>query len=143
MREAIEAAALVPHADEVPCGVQNIQIAERIVSSQKVLDVGNEDGVRLRPAQRNVVYFLRLQIRCIQAGFDRQMREPRIVLHAAQAFLGDREQQLAVADDARRGVVHLRIVNSKANHDLNPALRKLSSVVSTLSRGMESTSLAW
>jgi hypothetical protein len=50
-----------------------------------------------------------------KAGFDRERRESRVMFQAAQAFFGYGEEDVAIAGNAGRGIVHFRIVDTQAD----------------------------
>ena len=52
----------------------------------------------------------------IQTGLNRQLRKSRIMLYAADALFRHREQQLSIARNTRRRVMHLRIINAQCQH---------------------------
>ena len=52
----------------------------------------------------------------IQTGADGVLRKAGIVLDGADTLLGHRIQQFAIAGDAGRRVMHLRIIKSESNH---------------------------
>ena len=58
----------------------------------------------------NKIQLIRLNVGEIQSGAYRERGETRPVLDAAQSLLGDGEDHFAVAHNARRRIVHLRIV---------------------------------
>ena len=69
-----------------------------------------------RPSLADEIDFLGADAGEIEASPNRQGRETRIVLHAAQTLFRHRKQNFAVAHDARGRIVHLRIVDSESKH---------------------------
>ena len=126
-----KSAVLVRHARVQPRGIQHIQISDRILAAQKALQIRGEDPAGRRPARADGVELIGTHLRELQAGANGVVRETGIVLDPADAFLGDRKQQFAVARNACRGIVHLRIVETESDHrifvlELRP-LRRLPS----------------
>ncbi len=70
------------------------------------------------PAEAHFIHLLRVHLREIQARSNGVLRKPRVMFHPAEALFGHGKQQLAVAHDARRGIMHLRIINPQCQHRL-------------------------
>src|SRR5437764_11254061 len=65
---------------------------------------------------------LHLDVGKIQACSNRVLRESRIMFRAADAFFRHRKNKLAVAHQARRRIMHLRIVNPQCDHAIPESL---------------------
>ena len=84
--------------------------------AQKTFQVRGEHLTRLGPSRAHEIEFIGADLGEIQAGANREMRKSRVMLDAADALLGHGIQQLAIAGDAGRRVMHLRIIKSQSKH---------------------------
>ena len=117
MRETVESAVLVRHARVQTRGIQNIQVRCRILAGRRNISSPRQilrSGAG-HPWQTKSSWSGR-NFRKIQACANRMVRKAGIVLDPADALLGHGKQQFAVAGNARRGIVHLRIVESDCDH---------------------------
>jgi len=110
--KAPRAAALVPHAEKLPRGVQNTEIAEGPTAGGEELQVVAKSCARSLPSKTYLINLAGRDFREIEAGSNGEVGEAGIVLEAADAFFDDSEKKLAIADDAGGGIVHLRIVQT-------------------------------
>ncbi len=117
----ILSAVLVLHAGELARGIQNIQIGSRPAARGVEAQILAKRCAGGLPTDTDLIHLGGSDFCKIEARLDGQGRETRV--YAADAFLGDSEEQLAVSHQARRRIVHLRIVESKGNHaDALPSL---------------------
>lgn len=63
------------------------------------------------PAETHLVQLLRTYLREIEARANGALWKARIVLRTADALFRYGEQQFAVAHDAGRRIMHLRVIN--------------------------------
>src|SRR5260221_12553622 len=73
-------------------------------------------GAGRLPPDTHVVHLRGGDFPEVQASLDGEGGKARVVLHSADALLGDREEQFAVPHQARGRIVHLRIVEAKGDH---------------------------
>ena len=114
--EMIFAAALVGHAEELPRRIEQRAGVHRLPARGVAAQIVQVCSARTRPALADVIHFVGANAGEIQASANREGGEPRVVLHAAEAFFGDGEQHFSIARNARRGIVHLRIIDSDRDH---------------------------
>jgi hypothetical protein len=87
--------------------IQSIEIRQRHFPRGIALQIVPEDRPRGLPAEAHFVQLLRSHIREVQTRANRVFWKTGIVLQPADALFRHGEQQLAVAHDARRRVMHL------------------------------------
>jgi hypothetical protein len=68
-----------------------------------------------RPPETDKIELIGANAGCSKAGCDREGRKSRVMFQAAQAFFGYGEENVAVAGNAGRRVVHFRIVDTQAD----------------------------
>src|SRR4029077_18481685 len=107
---------LVPHAGKVPRGIKYIEITDGPTGCRKEFQVVPVNGSGCLPAETYFVQSLRSGIRKLQASVNRQFREACVVLHPADPLFRYGEEQLSIAHDARRRIMHLRIVDPQCDH---------------------------
>src|SRR6202030_2266803 len=90
--EAFCAALLVPHADEMHGGIQNIQIIQRHPSGRITFQVVAIRGSRMRPTETDFVQLAGLHFRKIETSLNRVTWETCVVFHAADTFFRDSKQ---------------------------------------------------
>ena len=100
----------------MPRGIEQRAGVHRLPARRVATQIVQKSGARTRPALADVIEFVGAHAGKIEAGANREGGKARVVLHAAEALFGDGEKHFAVARDARRGIVHLRIVDSDRNH---------------------------
>src|SRR5260370_5437960 len=125
LRESLPPAFLMPHAQEVQRGIQSVQVRQRHFPGGVTFQIVPEDGPRRLPTETHLVQLLRSHFREVQAHSTGVFSKAGIVLQAADALLCHGKQQVAVAHNARRRIMHLRIVNPKCQHSSSIASRKL------------------
>ena len=129
--EMIFTAALVRHAEELPRGIEQGSRIHGLLAGGVAAQIVQIAGARAGPALTDVIHFVGANASEIQASANRQGGESRVVLHATQPFFGDGEKHFPVARNARRGIVHLRIIDSDRDHivtipaDRRPGLLRL------------------
>ena len=69
------------------------------------------------PAETNFIDLRGSDFREVETGLNGEPGETGIVLDARDAFFRRREKEFAVAHDACRGIVHLRVVDSNGQHE--------------------------
>jgi hypothetical protein len=112
MGEAALTTALMTHAEEVASRIQDVRIANWMPAPYKICEIMEVSRARRRPPEADVIQFVRANACKIQARPDREDRKTRIVLDATEALLSDGKQQRSIADNARRGIVHLRVIDA-------------------------------
>src|SRR5258708_505322 len=115
-QKGILPAVLVLHAGELARGIQNIQIGSRPAARGVEAQILAKRCAGGLPTDTDFIHLGSGDFCKIEASLNSQSRETRVVLYAADALLGDSEEQLAVLHQARRRIVHLRIVESKGDH---------------------------
>jgi len=108
-------AVLALHAGELARGIQNIQIGKPASGPCVEAQILAKRCAGGLPTDTDFIHLGGSDFCKIEARLDGQGRETRVVLYAADAFLGDSEEQLAVSHKARRRIVHLGIVESKGD----------------------------
>src|SRR5579863_1824036 len=116
LAETIFAAALVPHAGEMARGIEQSARIHGLLVRHITIQIMEKSSARTRPSLAQEIHLLCAHSGKIEARAYRKLRESSVVLDAAEALLSDREKHFAVARDARRRIVHLRIINSQRNH---------------------------
>jgi len=101
----------MPHAQEVQRRIHPVEIGKRHFPRGVALQIVPEDRPSRLPAETHFVQLLRSHMGEVEARSNGVFSEAGIVLQPADALFRHREQQFAVARDARRRVMHLRIVN--------------------------------
>ena len=71
------------------------------------------------PAEANFIDLRGSDFREVETSLNGQPGETGIVLDARDAFFRRREKEFAVAHDACRGIVHLRVVDSDGQHEFS------------------------
>jgi hypothetical protein len=107
LRETLSSATLMPHAQEMKRGIQHVQIIERHFRGGVAFYIVTKSGPGARPAETNFVQLICLHVSKIETGLDGVAREGCVVFYAADALFGDGKKQFSIADDARRGIMHL------------------------------------
>src|SRR5215469_6781240 len=127
--ERILTAVLVLHAGEVARGIEDIQIGRGPASRGIQAQVLAKAGARWLPADAHFIDLMGIEFREIETRLNGPRRKARVVFYAADALLGDGEQQFAVLYKARRRIVHLRVVETEGDHATNdpPAIQKRGS----------------
>ena len=105
--EKLRAGLLVPHADKMSSRIQHVRPARRPSARRIHLQVVPVNWPRRLPSEAHFVQFVGAHSGEFQASFNRKLWKARVVLQAAQPFLGHRKQQLPIAHDARGRIVHL------------------------------------
>ena len=115
------------HAQKSASRIQKIQIGDGLLAQSVAAQIMQVTNTRRRPPKANFIQLRRRNACEIEARAYGLDREARIVFHAAQSLFGNREKEFAVAHDARRGIVHLRVVDAQADHGvaLNPFAREI------------------
>ena len=108
----IRAAALMPHAGEMAGGVEHIEIRNGPLRGGEKLQIVAIGGGGRLPANADFINLIGAQLRKIEAGLNGEIREAGIVFETADALFGYGEKQLAIANQASGGVMHLRIVET-------------------------------
>ena len=111
LREFLRSAFLAPHAQEVQRRIQAIQVGQRHFPCGVTLQIVPEDRPRRLPPKTHFVQLFRSRVCEIETCSNGILGEAGIVLQPADALFRHSEQELAVAHDARRRVMHLRIIN--------------------------------
>ena len=117
------AALLVPDAGEIARGIDEIEKSGTRATFREAFQIVTEKSAPLLPAKADKIEIGGVYTGEVETRPDRADRKAGVVLGAAQSFFGDGEERLAIAHDARRGVVHLRVVDPKRNHRPSPAPR--------------------
>src|SRR5260370_13673970 len=98
------------------------------------LKIMPEDRPRCLPAETPLVQLLRLHIGEVQARSNGIFRKAGIMFQPADALLRHCKQKFAVPHDARRGIMHLRVVNPQCDHALLCSLLRTNTSESTSSK---------
>ncbi len=116
LREFLCSTLLMPHAQEVQRRIQAVEVRQRHFPCGVALQIVPVHGPRRLPPETHFVYLLRSYFREVQTRSNGVPGKPGIVLQPADALFRHRKQQFAVAHDARRRIMHLRIANSQGQH---------------------------
>jgi hypothetical protein len=113
LSETLRAAPLVPHAEKMQRGIQNVQIICRHFPSGETSQVVAKRYAGVWPAKAHLVQLGGRHSGKIETSLNRQARKTRVVFYPAEAFFRDSEKQFSVAYDACGGIVHLRVVDAE------------------------------
>src|SRR5713101_1653837 len=80
LREALGAAALVPHASEVTHRIKQVQIAEWHAACRKAFKIVAKERPRGGPAETYFVKLVRIGLGKVKTCTDRKLRKPGIML---------------------------------------------------------------
>ena len=116
LSELLCSTLLMPHAQEVQRRIQPIQIAQRHFPRGVAFQIVAVHRPRCLPAETHFVQLFCPDIREVQACSNGIFRESGVMLQPADALFRHREQQFAVAHNARRRIMHLRIINPQRQH---------------------------
>ena len=97
-------------------GIEQRARIHGLLAGRVTIQIVEKCNARTRPALANEIHLFGSHPGEIEASANRERREARIVFYAAQALFGHREKHFAIAGDARRGIVHLRIIDPEGNH---------------------------
>jgi len=123
LREFLRPAFLMPHAQEVQRRIHPVEIGKRHFPRGVALQIVPEDRPGRLPAEAHFVQLLRSHIGEVEARSNGIFGETSIVLQPADALFRHRKQKFAVARDARRRIMHLRIINPQCQHSSSIASR--------------------
>src|ERR1700730_11157893 len=98
------------------CGSQKVEISEGKSSCGEALQVVAKSRTRGGPAKTHFVELVSTQACKVQASSNRHSWKPSVMLDPADAFFGDRDEQLPIADNACGRIMHLVVVESERNH---------------------------
>src|SRR5690348_13517064 len=120
-RETAKPAIAVGHAGIQARGIENIQVGGGILAAQKTLQIRGKNAMRRGPSLADEIELVGADFGKVQAGANGEPRETGVMLDPADALLGYGKKPFAVADNAGRGIVHLRIVEAQTDHKLSTA----------------------
>src|SRR5260370_4677373 len=121
LREFLRSALLMPHAQEAQRRIQPVEIRQGHFPRGIALQIVPEYRPRRLPAKTHFVQLLRSQLREVQTRSNGVFRKAGIVLQPADALFRHGKQHLSVSRDARRRIMHLRIVNPQRQHSSSTA----------------------
>jgi len=116
LTEAIRAAILMPHADEVTRGIEKIEIGYGPLTGGVEFQIVAIFRARCLPAKAHFVNLVRTDAREFEARLDCVQGEARIVFLPADALFRDRELEFAIAHETSGGIMQLRIVEAESDH---------------------------
>ena|ERR1700730_11454326 len=87
--EAFRAALLMPHAQEMQSGIQNVQIIQGHLSGGITFQVVAIRGSGMRPAEAHLVQLAGPYARKVEARTNRVTREARVVFDPTDTFFRD------------------------------------------------------
>ena len=69
----------------------------------------------VRPTRANIIHIVRSHAGKIQTSLDTEKRKTCIMFSSTEAFFRNRKNHFAIACNARRRVVHMRVINPQAD----------------------------
>ena len=131
--ELLRTALLMPHAEKMQRRIQPAEIRQRHLSGGIAFQIVAIDWSSRLPAEAHFVQLFSANTREIQARLNRFLRKARVMLHSADALFRHRKKELAIAGDAGRRIMHLRIVNPQRDHALPRSFLRTNTSESTSS----------
>src|SRR6266513_3219834 len=115
-RKPFRTPSLVPHADEMHRGGDEIEASEGHYAGSHAFQVVAETWARGLPAKADFVQLIWTDAREIEAGLYGIPGEAAVLLHTAEALFGDGEEKLSITDDASGRIMRTSIVKPQGNH---------------------------
>src|ERR1700722_16349522 len=114
--ESLRAAALMAHAQKIHCRGDQIEASERQPTGGEAREVVPETRTGSLPAETNFVDVVCCNVGELKASANGVVREVTVMFDAANALFGDGEEELSIADNARRGIMRACVVDSQSDH---------------------------
>src|SRR4029077_13646637 len=93
-----------------------VRVGKRQAAGGKAFQVMSEAWACRGPTEAHFVQFIGANAREVQAGLNSQSRKTGVVLYPADPLFRDREEQLAIAHDARGRIMLAVVIEAQSNH---------------------------